>query len=252
VNAPRRLLLIGLLMLPETVVAAGAGFVVREPLLTGRRYVELAQAFGRDGALHALARDLDRAVVLPRTVSLRYAECGEANATYNPQLREIRLCLELVEQLAEDFGDRLEDDAELAHAVAGANRFIVLHEIGHALVDVLELPITGREEDAVDQLSAWLLIGDAEGDLAVLSAAAAFSMVGDEDDLGESDFADSHSLNHQRYFSMVCWVYGSAPQRHAELPQDAGLPADRAAGCADEFAQLDRSWSKLMRPHLRP
>ncbi|MBI5001896.1 hypothetical protein HZC31_00760, partial [Candidatus Woesearchaeota archaeon] len=29
---------------------------------------------------------------------------------------------------------------------------------GHALVDVLELPITGKEEDAVDQLSTLLLI----------------------------------------------------------------------------------------------
>jgi hypothetical protein len=234
-----------------SVLAVSPGFSVRDPVLKSRRYVELAQAFAREGPLHALVRDLNRALVLPAAVGVRYAECGEANATYNPGTREIRLCLELVEQLAEDFGERLDDDAELAQAVAGANRFIVLHEIGHALVDVLELPITGREEDAVDQLSAWLLIGDADGDLAVLSAAAAFSMVGDADALAESDFADAHSLNSQRYFNMVCWVYGSAPQRHADLPEDAGLPSLRAANCTREYARLDRSWSRLMRPHLR-
>ena len=29
------------------------------------------------------------------------------------------------------------------------------HELGHALIDAWDLPITGREEDAADQLPTW-------------------------------------------------------------------------------------------------
>ena len=37
------------------------------------------------------------------------------------------------------------------------------HELGHALIHVLDLPTTGREEDAVDQLSTYILAYGSEG-----------------------------------------------------------------------------------------
>lgn len=54
-------------------------------------------------------------------------------------------------------------------------RSFFYHEVGHALVDVLELPITGKEEDAVDQLSTYVLVEDADGgEVAALDGAVAF------------------------------------------------------------------------------
>jgi hypothetical protein len=32
---------------------------------------------------------------------------------------------------------------------------------------------------------------------------------------------------------------------------DGRLPADRAAGCQEEFQQLSRAWSKLLAPYLK-
>lgn len=227
------------------------GFELHPAHLQSDRYAELAREFGADDPLRRLAEELNRSLDLPKSLGLRYAECGEANAYYDPGPRMISLCFELIEQLAEDFGARLDDDRDLASAVAGAYTFIALHEVGHALVDVLELPITGREEDAVDQLSAWLLIGEAGGNDAVLNAAMAFSMAGEGYELAEGDFADSHSLDQQRYFNMVCWVYGSDPRAQEGLAEEAGLPPGRADTCADEFALIDKSWSKLLAPYVR-
>jgi hypothetical protein len=234
---------------PATAKPA-AGFTVVAPALRGERYTELARDFARDDPLEALARDLNDVLRLPATVQLRYAECEEANAYYEPQKRRITLCFELIEQIAEDFGAQLEDDVELAEAVAGASRFIVLHEAGHALVDLLQIPVTGREEDAVDQLSAWLLIGDDAGDNAVLSAAAAFAYNGEARG-GGVDYAGEHSLDEQRYFNMVCWVYGRDPRRHADLLEASGLPAGRAERCAAEYARVDASWRRLLQGQLK-
>lgn len=44
----------------------------------------------------------------------------------------------------------------------------------------------------------------------------------------------------------ACWFYGHDPVEHADLVTDGLLPKDRAGGCADEYRQLDRSWSKLL------
>jgi hypothetical protein len=227
------------------------GFRVLPAHLESERYVELAREFAADDPLRSLADDLNGELKLPKSLGLRYAECGEANAFYDPQSRTISLCFELIEQLAEDFGRHLDDDDELATAVAGAYIFIALHEVGHALVDVLELPITGREEDAVDQLSAWLLIGEADGNDAVLNAAMAFSIAGEGYDLADGDFADSHSLDQQRYFNMVCWVYGSDPGAQEGLAEEAGLPSERAEPAPSNTQQIDTSWSKLLAPYIK-
>jgi hypothetical protein len=245
------LLLAAALLLPAAHAAPKAGFVVEPAALKGERYAELARDFARKDPLQALARELNGVLRVPQTIRVRYAECEEANAWYDPATRRITLCFELIEQIAEDFGARLEDDRELADAVTGATRFIVLHEAGHALVDVLALPITGREEDAVDQLSTWLLLGDDAGDDAVLSAAAAFSINGATRGVAEGDFAGEHSLDEQRFFNMVCWVYGHDPRRHADLIETAGLPPARAARCAEEYARLDASWRRLLQAQLR-
>lgn len=59
--------------------------------------------------------------------------------------------------------DRINDtialprDAAVLVMVTGAVFFAFLYELGHALVDQLELPVTGKEEDAVDQLAAVIL-----------------------------------------------------------------------------------------------
>lgn len=238
-------------LLASSTWVQAKGIELQPPHLQSERYAELAREFSAEDPLRRLAAALNQVLALPGTLGLRYAECGEANAFYDPATRTISLCFELIEQLAEDFGARLDDDAELATAVAGAYTFIALHEVGHALVDMLELPVTGREEDAVDQLSAWLLIGEAGGNDAVLHAAMAFSFAGEGYELAEGDFAASHSLDRQRYFNFVCWVYGSDPGARPALALDAGLPPERAEGCAEEYARIDRSWATLLAPYAR-
>lgn len=132
---------------------------------------------------------------------------------------------------------------------AGTWVFVTFHELGHALVDILQLPVTGREEDAVDGFSTVLLL-QAELAEAVLQAAIYWA-VSDTGMYGQQDFADEHSLNSQRYYNLLCWIYGSDPQRFADLVAQGHLPEERAGRCMGEHQQLESSWTALLRPHLR-
>ena len=64
-------------------------------------------------------------------------------------------------------------------------------------------------------------------------------------------FWDEHSLNAQRYYNIACWVFGANPDRHDYIVKDGHLPEARAERCPNEFAQMQKSWSKLLGPHMK-
>jgi hypothetical protein len=133
-----------------------------------------------------------------------------------------------------------------------ATEFILYHEIGHALVHRLDVPVTGREEDAVDQLAALMSVSRGKGgEFVPLAAAMLFAAWDDGTAPGAAEYADEHSLKQQRVYSFVCLVYGSNPPRFADLVGEDGLPARRAERCPAEWYQSYRSWTRLLRPYAR-
>jgi hypothetical protein len=55
----------------------------------------------------------------------------------------------------------------------------------------------------------------------------------------------------QRFYSILCWVYGSDPETYDTLLDDLEIPEERASRCIVEFEQIDHSWSTLLSPHLK-
>lgn len=229
---------------------ASAQIEVREPALESDKYQEMAATLQESKLLEEFASALNESLALPTKVGVRFAECGEANAFYSPDTQEISMCFELLEDYYQTMAGQYETQDELDAAVMGAFVLVLFHELGHALVHVLDLPITGREEDAVDQLAAWAMIDDDTGDEAVLSAALSYYVSAEQsgNEIDDSTFADEHSLDKQRFFNLVCWVYGSNPEKHDGLVGDDFLPAARAERCPGEYQQIDRSWSRLLEP----
>ena len=226
---------------------AGPGFRVAYAPLRGPRYAPW-ERYARDtGFLERIADDLNGWLALPTDVTLVFAQCGEANAFYEPETQRITLCYELLETLGEVFAD---DGPERDRALRGAATFIFYHELGHALIHVLDLPALGREEDSADQLAAYVLTdGSEEGERAALDGAVALGRIDAEfDDLA---FADEHSLGVQRFYNVACWVYGRDPAAHARFLERGTLPPERAERCPAEYAALERSWDRLLEPYAR-
>ena len=131
----------------------------------------------------------------------------------------------------------------------GSGAFLLQHETGHALVHLLDLPITGREEDAVDNLATVILI-EGEAHDALFAAITNFGALSAEMESGDHPLPvwNEHSLSAQRLFDVACLLYGSDPKAFADLVGPEGLPEERAQRCPGEYQQKQRAWDTLLAP----
>ena len=124
---------------------------------------------------------------------------------------------------------------------------IFYHEVGHAAIDVLGLPVLAQEEDAADVLSVLLIDALYEPDAAEgIAHDAAFGFLAEAEEGGEPAFWDVHGPDMQRYFNLVCLFYGANPEEREDVAADLGLPEERADYCPDEYAQAAESWGAVI------
>lgn len=126
---------------------------------------------------------------------------------------------------------------------------IFYHEFGHALIDILGLPVMGQEEDAADTISVLMidLLNDEETAQEILREAAfGFLEEAASNEDEEPFWWDSHGPNLQRYYNMVCQFYGGNPDTRQSLADDLSLPEDRAYGCEDEFLLAFDSFEPIL------
>lgn len=229
-------------------------FKVLYSQVKNKEYLELESAFKESKLFEEINAGMNETLALPHDITLEFKECGEINAFYNPETHHIELCYEMIENSANLFKDDEKTEDAMADAVLGSTIWTYFHELGHSLVDAYDLPITGKEEDAVDQLSTYILINiGEEGEEMALKGAREFYLEAKRDnDLDDSKFADSHSLDKQRFYNIICWVYGQNPAKHASLTKDGTLPEGRKDECESEYQQIAKSWGKLLEPHIKP
>ena len=122
---------------------------------------------------------------------------------------------------------------------------IFYHELGHAVIHQMDVPIFGQEEDAADSLSILLIDALYESDDAEVIAYDSASLFWAEAQ-NEPAFWDTHGPDEQRYFNTVCLFYGANPDGREEFAQDLELPQERADGCEDEFALAADSWHAVL------
>lgn len=123
----------------------------------------------------------------------------------------------------------------------------LLHEAGHAFIADQNIPVLGKEEDAVDNFATILLLNYVDnGDDIAISAADMFAFESEDRpdyyDFGE--YIDEHSFDLQRYFSTLCLVYGSDPKKQSNLLDEVenDYLKDRKEFCEFQFDSLSQSW----------
>jgi hypothetical protein len=255
----RGLIAAAVLALPFSAapIHAQAGFVaeVVRPRQNPAKYNYLADWFQQSQYLHQLASSLSGGFTVPQQVAIGVAECGATNAFYDPNNRAIVLCYELVDDIVSEFRYDGLTEQQRNEAVVGALSFVFFHELGHALIDQYDLPITGSEEDVADQVATYIL---AQANPVSAYWAAQYWI--QRDDPGDTGllkglfrssimFADEHAMDEQRFYNVLCWTYGGDTQSRGYFADL--LPAGRAQRCPGEYRRMAAALETLLQPHTR-
>ena len=134
-----------------------------------------------------------------------------------------------------------------------ASQFILGHEMGHAIIRQLNLPLTGMEEDSADGFATFFTVNDKDtGPNAALGGAVLFDAMGSKrPNLTLEDFSSDHPVILQRVYNFVCAVVGSDAKRlQNPLVTDGYIPQGRALLCRKEWTQLNYGWWTVLEPHL--
>lgn len=211
----------------------------------------------RDAAIFEdLASGISDGIKLPSDMSVEFRNCDAPNAFYEPANKRIVMCYELMAMFGQNLAAANKSEDELGQNILFATTFFFYHEMGHALIHQLDIPITGKEEDAVDDMAALLLLENNEdggGAVMIASVVEQFGELATKmEDMDSLPFWDQHSLDAQRMYHLICLIYGSNPEAYAELANEDTLPKERAANCPFEYQQRKRSWERLMENHLKP
>lgn len=137
-------------------------------------------------------------------------------------------------------------------AVIGVSRHILLHEVAHLLIDRLDLPVLGQEEDAADNFATLVLIAlnTPEADKALAETAATWLLreyEGEEE--GDGFFFSEHAPDPQRAFRILCHLVGVDQEFYGPLASDLGVFTEDLEGCEPALDLAARSWAQVLAPH---
>lgn len=218
-------------------------WLVAYPQAQDPMYAAMQQAFSQQDILASMVEPLNEYFPVPRDVTVELAECGRSGAFYDQERPAVQVCYELLTELADalmtgENGDQL---------FVGAFALILLHQVGHAMVDLLDLPVTVPPEEAADQLAA-VMAGFAEGELQSV-AAGAVSLNALQVDW-ENPGSGRNPLAGRRLESLLCLLYGTDPDGHDWLLKEEELDAGVAAQCEARFEDVAAEWIAMLAEHV--
>jgi hypothetical protein len=206
---------------------------------------------------------------LPWTLTITAAGCdGETDAFYGDD--EITICYEYVDALWENMpAQTTPGGVAPIDTVVGPLFDTSLHEFAHALFDMLDLPVFGREEDAADQLAAYiyLQLGPTEARRLITGTVYAYGADALNGEMPSSleeavaamkterprsleEYAGEHSTPAQRAYNVMCIAYGADSKVFGDFVEYGLLPSERAEFCHEEYEQVQHAYQTLVVPHI--
>jgi Putative metallopeptidase len=232
----------------EATAQEAGGFRVEYGEASSAAFRALGEGMRSEGALDSVAAALNRWVRTPEPVTLATRECGEARAWYNTASRSVTLCYELVQALYEYQVSVTEDPEahadDVATEAASAVTYVLLHQAGHALLDVLRVPPAdaGDPEAAAGELANLAVLET--GLLWVLPAVLSVQE-------SAIDWEGVGDARVQRPFDdLACLAFGSDPGRFQPLADPGYLPPARVPGCEREHRETSAKWRRLLGDRL--
>jgi hypothetical protein len=191
---------------------------------------------------------------LPQRVNLKIQGCdGWANATFWKD--DIIVCYEYFEFVMKFAPRETQHGLSPRDALVGPAVDVLLHEVGHAVLQILEIPFFGGEEDVADYFATYVMLKFNKEDARRLIVGASFISGGEALKMQNKApelrlLAASHSLPAQRHFNRWCLAYGFDPVLFADAVTRNMLPRSRSVNCRYEYLTNERAFNTLIMPYI--
>jgi len=200
---------------------------------------------------------------MPEDLYIKAVGCdGVPNAYFFREKNDqatIRICYEYLKEVRDKLPkEATKDGIEPHDALLGQLLFALMHEFGHAAFDLYQIPVFGRQEDAADQFSTYIMLQFGGEKAHRLIKGAAYSYNGFIKDLKDKPqvtlplgaFSSDHGAPEQRFYNLVCMAYGWDPQIFSQVVEKGYLPEHRAKVCKYEYGNLRFAFRKMIAPHI--
>ena len=131
--------------------------------------------------------------------------------------------------------------------------FVLYHEVAHLLIEQLDLPVLGREEEAADNMASWTLLnhGTRRAQQTLKDAVRGWflSGVAYRSGLVESDYAAPYLLDKQRAYQIVCLMVGKDAASFGAVADSYAVSPDRRRSCDADYDSVDRGLRRLLDRH---
>lgn len=229
-----------------TTIEDNADFVKQEVDLTNINASQTVKT-SLETFITDIAPALNNLLKLPKgkDIKLSFIDCDIINAFYDPNTQQVTICNELFNDVANIYSGYGADFSY--NAALATHYFVFFHELGHALVDQLDLAVLGGEESNVDAIATVFMV---EGGFAASPIFAGFYFQASPD----TPWFDSHPADMQRMGNLVCWAIGGDPSlllRNEILNDFAKLFISSNRDCEAEYVQAKTSTEKLLDPYLK-
>ena len=219
-----------------------------------RGLVETYDRMQQLGVLQTLQEFLSP-LKLQRTISVRMDQCGALSVPYKGQ-GPVTVCYEQLNAIRvsapRDGFIMFDAKRKLTanQAIAGGVARLLLYETAFGVFDALNVPVWGRVDEAVDNVSALIMLDFGE-DLAWASILGSAWYLAQRGMIGTGFFNDAARPHEaQRFYNYLCLAYGKLPSTYGFLVNGFNLPSARAQRCGIEYYRLSRAFRATFTPHL--
>lgn len=198
---------------------------------------------------------------LPEDLNVKTTECGVMNAWYRRDNSRptVTICYELLKTISQSMPkETTADGITPMDAVVGQAVWVVLHEVGHAVFDIFNVPIFGHSEDAADNFATYVMLqfGKQQAWRWINGAAWAWrEYIADyrTNPVIQQQliaFASNHGQPQERFYNLMCLAYGADSATFADLTKSGFLPPNRAPNCQYEYKTLLGAINQQLEPHV--
>jgi hypothetical protein len=199
---------------------------------------------------------------LPEELTIKTMGCdGVVNAWYERENSKptISICYEWLQQILQSLPKETTPAGITPNDAAFGQFFwIATHEAGHAMFDIFDVPVFGRQEDAADLFAAYVMLQFGKDEARRMIGGAAWAYRNYIEDYRKNPevkirlagLASSHGQPEERFYNLMCMAYGADPVLFADLTENGYLPPTRSPSCKYEYRTLVYAFRREIAPHI--